>query len=74
MAIVYLAQDLKHHQRVAIKGLKPEIANALGPDRFLREIAIAARLSRSGILPLHDSGQSDQLLCCDLLRRMRLPS
>jgi len=56
MATVYLAQDLKHQRRVAIKVLKPELANALGPERFLREIRIAARLNHPHILPLHDSG------------------
>ena len=56
MATVYLAQDLKHQRRVAIKVLKPELASALGPERFLREIRIAARLNHPHILPLHDSG------------------
>jgi len=58
MATVYLAADLKHHRRVAIKVLKPELAAALGPDRFLREIETAARLNHPHILPLHDSGQA----------------
>ena len=62
MAAVYLAQDLKHHRRVAIKVLKPELASALGPERFLREIEIAARLTHPHILPLHDSGVADGLL------------
>src|SRR5881398_3677197 len=57
-ATVYLAQDLKHGRRVAIKVLKPELAAALGPDRFLREIEVAARLTHPHILPLHDSGQA----------------
>ena len=56
MATVYLAQDLKHHRPVAIKVLKREIACALGPERFLREIEIAARLNHPHILTLHDSG------------------
>ena len=56
MATVYLAQDLKHHRQVAIKLLKPELAAALGPARFLREIATAAGLSHPHILPLHASG------------------
>jgi len=56
MATVYLAQDLKHHRRVAIKLVKPELAAALGPARFLREIATAAGLTHPHILPLHDSG------------------
>lgn len=62
MAIVYLAHDLKHHRRVAIKVLKPELVPALGPDRFLREIEIAARLAHPNILPLYDSGEAGGLL------------
>jgi tRNA A-37 threonylcarbamoyl transferase component Bud32 len=62
MATVFLAEDLKHHRRVAIKVLDPEIAAAIGPERFLREIAIAARLTHPHILPLHDSGVADDLL------------
>jgi len=62
MATVYLAHDLKHHRRVAIKVLKPELAAALGPQRFLREIEIAAGLTHPHILPLHDSGQADRFL------------
>src|SRR5437899_7670194 len=58
MATVYLAQDLKHHRKVAIKVLEPEIAAALGPERFLREIEIAAGLSHPHILPLYDSGEA----------------
>ena len=62
MATVFLAEDLKHHRRVAIKILSPELAAALGPDRFLREIEIAARLAHPHILPLHDSGVAAGLL------------
>src|SRR3989442_6004614 len=62
MATVYLAQDLKHHRRVAIKVLKPELAAALGPERFLQEIEIAAGLTHPHILPLHDSGEATGLL------------
>ncbi|PYO70746.1 MAG: hypothetical protein DMD64_16695 [Gemmatimonadetes bacterium] len=62
MATVYLAQDLKHHRKVAIKVLKPELAAALGPDRFLREIETAAGLNHPHILPLHDSGEAAGLL------------
>src|SRR2546428_11070847 len=58
MATVYLAQDLKHHRKVAIKVLEPELAAALGPERFLREIEIAAGLSHPHILPLYDSGEA----------------
>src|SRR3989440_6219604 len=58
MATVYLARDLKHHRKVAIKVLRPELAAALGPERFLREIDTAARLTHPHILALHDSGQA----------------
>src|SRR2546422_7767103 len=58
MATVYLARDLKHGRRVAIKVLRPEIAAAVGPERFLREIEVAARLTHPHILPLHDSGKA----------------
>src|SRR2546425_18304 len=62
MATVYLAQDLKHHRRVAIKVLKPEVAAALGPERFLREIEIAAGLTHPHILALHNSGEDGGFL------------
>jgi tetratricopeptide (TPR) repeat protein len=62
MATVYLAQDLKHDRPVAIKVLRPELAAAIGQDRFLREIAIAARLQHPHILSLHDSGRAGDLL------------
>ncbi|HEY2825041.1 MAG TPA: protein kinase, partial [Gemmatimonadales bacterium] len=62
MAIVYLAQDLKHGRQVAIKTLRPELGMALGADRFLREIEIAARLQHPHILPVYDSGQADGVL------------
>ena len=62
MATVYLGQDLKHHRTVAIKVLRPELAGAVGSDRFLREITIAAGLSHPHILPLFDSGTHDGLL------------
>ncbi len=62
MATVYLARDRKHGRPVAIKVLRGEIATALGPERFLREIEIAARLTHPHILPLHDSGQVDGFL------------
>ena len=62
MAVVFLAQDLKHHRQVAIKVLRPELAQALGAERFLREIEIAARLNHPHILPLHDSGQTNGLV------------
>ena len=62
MATVYLAKDLKHDRDVAVKVLRPELAAALGPERFLREIKIAARLQHPHILPLHDSGEVDGFL------------
>src|SRR6266487_3298230 len=64
MATVFLAEDLKHGRPVAIKVLHPELAAALGggAERFLREIAIAARLQHPHILPLYDSGAAGGLL------------
>jgi serine/threonine protein kinase len=62
MATVYLAQDSKHQRLVALKVLHSELAASLGPDRFLREITIAARLNHPHILPLHDSGESQGFL------------
>ncbi|MCZ6857048.1 MAG: protein kinase [Gemmatimonadetes bacterium] len=62
MATVYLAKDLKHDRDVAVKVLRPELAAALGPERFLREIKIAAQLQHPHILPLHDSGEVDGFL------------
>ena len=62
MAVVYLAEDVKHRRSVAIKVLRPEVAPALGGERFLREIEIAAQLSHPNILALHDSGEAAGLL------------
>src|SRR5437870_9842855 len=62
MAVVFLAEDLKHHRRVAIKLLKPELSAVLGTERFLREIQIAAALQHPHILPLYDSGEAGGLL------------
>src|SRR5437016_11995230 len=62
MATVYLARDVRHERRVALKVLRPEIAAALGPERFLREIQIAAQLAHPHILPLHDSGAAGAFL------------
>jgi serine/threonine protein kinase/Flp pilus assembly protein TadD len=62
MATVYLAHDLKHDREVALKVLHPELSSALGPDRFLREIKVAARLNHPHILPLHDSGEANGFL------------
>ncbi len=62
MAVVYLATDLKHGRQVALKVLRPELTPALGPERFEREIAIAARLQHPHILGLHDSGSAAGML------------
>lgn len=58
-ATVYLADDLKHDRRVALKVLRPEVAEALGVERFQDEIRIAARLHHPHILAVHDSGEAD---------------
>ena len=62
MATVYLAEDLKHKRKVAIKVLKPELAAVLGADRFVQEITTTAALQHPHILPLFDSGESDGFL------------
>ena len=62
MATVYLAQDLKHDRRVAIKVLKPELAAVLGAERFVVEIKSTAALQHPHILPLFDSGTADGFL------------
>jgi serine/threonine-protein kinase len=62
MAMVYLAQDLKHDRKVAIKILRPELAAVIGAERFLSEIKTTANLQHPHILPLHDSGQADSFL------------
>src|SRR6185295_11671639 len=62
MATVYLAEDLNHHRPVAVKVLHPELAAALGHERFLREVEIAARLQHPHILTLIDSGEADGLV------------
>ena len=62
MATVYLAEDLKHGRRVALKVLRPELAATLGAERFPREIAVAARLQHPHILALHDSGEAGGIL------------
>jgi eukaryotic-like serine/threonine-protein kinase len=58
MAVVYLAQDLRHDRPVALKVLLPELAATLGPERFQREIRLAARLQHPHILTVHDSGEA----------------
>jgi len=62
MATVFLAQDVKHDRVVALKVLHPDLAASLGPERFLREIKLAARLNHPHILPLFDSGDASGLL------------
>jgi tRNA A-37 threonylcarbamoyl transferase component Bud32 len=62
MATVYLAEDLKLHRKVALKVLRPELAATLGPDRFLQEIDIAAKLNHPHILGLFDCGEADGFL------------
>ncbi len=62
MATVYLADDLKHERKVALKVLKPELAAVVGAERFLTEIKTTANLQHPHILPLHDSGEADGFL------------
>ena len=62
MATVYLADDLKHERKVALKVLKPELAAVVGAERFLAEIKTTAALQHPNILPLHDSGEADSFL------------
>jgi serine/threonine-protein kinase len=62
MATVYLANDPKHNRKVAVKVMHPAVAAALGAQRFLREIEIAANLTHPHIVPLHDSGDADGVL------------
>jgi len=58
MALVYLATDLKHDRKVALKILRPELAAVIGAERFLNEIKVTANLQHPHILPLHDSGRT----------------
>ncbi len=62
MATVYLADDLKHERKVALKVLKPELAAVVGAERFLAEITTTANLTHPHILPLFDSGEADGFL------------
>ncbi len=62
MAIVYLANDVKHDRKVALKVLRPELAAVIGAERFLQEIKVTANLQHPHILPLHDSGEADSFL------------
>jgi len=61
MALVFLARDLKHDRRVAVKVLRPDLSAAIGVERFLREIQIGASLQHPHIVPLHDSGEAGGL-------------
>ena len=62
MATVYLAHDLKHDRKVAIKVMRPELSAILGGERFLREVQIAAKLNHPHILALYDSGRAAEVL------------
>jgi len=62
MATVYLAHDMKHDRKVALKVLRPELAAVIGAERFLNEIKVTANLQHPHILPLHDSGEADTFL------------
>jgi eukaryotic-like serine/threonine-protein kinase len=62
MATVYLAEDVRHHRKVALKVLRPELAAVIGAERFLKEIEVTANLQHPHILPLHDSGTADSFL------------
>src|SRR3970040_2394709 len=62
MSLVYLARDVKHHRKVALKILRPELAAVIGAERFLKEIEVTANLQHPHILPLHDSGEADSFL------------
>jgi eukaryotic-like serine/threonine-protein kinase len=62
MAVVYLAEDVRHHRKVAVKVLRSELGAALGAERFVREIEIVAGLRHPHILPLYDSGEADGFL------------
>ncbi|OLB18522.1 MAG: hypothetical protein AUH12_02045 [Gemmatimonadetes bacterium 13_2_20CM_69_8] len=62
MATVYLARDVRHRRAVAVKVLRPELAAVLGPERFLREIEVAAQLNHPHILQLYDSGEAGGFL------------
>ena len=62
MATAYLAHDVRHDRKVALKVMRPELSAVLGGERFLRETKIVANLNHPDILPLHDSGEADGFL------------
>ncbi len=62
MAIVYLARDIKHDRKVAVKVLRPDLAAVIGAARFLNEIRVTANLQHPHILRLFDSGEADGFL------------
>ena len=62
MATVYLADDIKHNRKVALKVLKPDLAAVVGAERFVAEIKVTANLQHPHILPLFDSGEADRFL------------
>ena len=62
MATVYLARDVRHQRKVALKVLRPDLGAVLGVDRFLSEIQVTANLQHPNLLPLFDSGAADNLL------------
>src|SRR5213082_2348794 len=62
MATVYLARDVRHNRRVALKVLNPELGAVLGVERFLAEIKVTANLQHPNLLPLFDSGEAEGLL------------
>src|SRR5207237_4053645 len=59
MAQVYLAEDARHGRRVALKILRPELGAVIGAERFLKEIAVTAKLQHPNVVPLFDSGEAD---------------
>ena len=73
MATVYLAEDVRHRRQVALKVLHPELSAVIGPERFLKEIELTARLQHPHILPLFDSGSaSGHLFYGDAVCRWRI--
>ena len=58
MAIVYLARDIKHDRKVAVKVLRPDLAAVIGAERFLNEIRVTANLQHPHIIPLFDSEEA----------------